>query len=103
MKGLGTADESNGCEAVTPCSNAIDCRVANFGMLCEDLDGTIDRLDEMGAPCILKQDENTPDNFYETKFVGPDGVVFDVSEHAWIGAATAAEKEIDLDALLAAE
>ncbi|MDG2284576.1 MAG: VOC family protein [Alphaproteobacteria bacterium] len=77
--------------------------IHHFGVLCEDLDGTIDKLDEMGAPCILKQDENTPDNFYETKFVGPDGVVFDVSEHAWIGAATAEEKEIDLDALLAAE
>jgi catechol 2,3-dioxygenase-like lactoylglutathione lyase family enzyme len=77
--------------------------IHHFGVLCEDLDGTIDKLDEMRAPCILKQDENTPDNFYETKFVGPDGVVFDVSEHAWIGAATAEEKEIDLDALLAAE
>jgi catechol 2,3-dioxygenase-like lactoylglutathione lyase family enzyme len=77
--------------------------IHHFGVLCEDLEGTIDTLDEMGAPCILKQDENTPDNFYETKFVGPDGVVFDVSEHAWIGAATAEEKEIDLDELLAAE
>ena len=77
--------------------------IHHFGVLCEDLDGTIDTLEELEAPCILKQDENSPDNFYETKFVGPDGVVFDVSEHAWIGAATAQEKEIDLEELLAAE
>jgi hypothetical protein len=57
----------------------------------------------LGAPCILEQDPNSTEQFYETKFKGPDDVVFDVSEHAWIGAATAEEKEIDLDALLAAE
>jgi hypothetical protein len=72
-------------------------------VLVEDLEGTINTLEELGAPCILKQDPNAGDNFYETKFTGPDGVVFDVSEHAWIGAATAEEKEIDLGSLLAAE
>jgi lactoylglutathione lyase len=25
-------------------------------------------------------------SFFEVKFVGPDGVVFDVSEHGWVGA-----------------
>jgi catechol 2,3-dioxygenase-like lactoylglutathione lyase family enzyme len=77
--------------------------IHHFGVLCEDLQATISTLEELGAPCIMKQEDNAQMNFYETKFVGPDGVVFDVSEHAWIGAATAEEKEIDLDALLAAE
>ena len=77
--------------------------IHHFGVLVEDLDETLQKLDKMGAPCIMKQDPNSTEQFYETKFRGPDGVVFDVSEHAWIGAATAEEKEIDLDELLAAE
>ena len=77
--------------------------IHHFGVLVEDLEATLQKLDDMGAPCILKQDPNSTEQFYETKFTGPDGVVFDVSEHAWIGAATAEEKEIDLDELLAAE
>ena len=77
--------------------------IHHFGVLVKDLEGTISTLEELGAPCILKQDPNAADHVYETKFTGPDGVVFDVSEHAWIGAATAEEKEIDLDVLLAAE
>ena len=77
--------------------------IHHFGVLVEDLDKTLGTLDDLGAPCILEQDPNSTEQFYETKFKGPDDVVFDVSEHAWIGAATAEEKEIDLDALLAAE
>ena len=77
--------------------------IHHFGVLGEDLDKTLGTLDDLGAPCILEQDPNSTEQFYETKFKGPDDVVFDVSEHAWIGAATAEEKEIDLDALLAAE
>ncbi len=77
--------------------------IHHFGVLVDDLAETRDRLDALGAPCTLEQDPNSAMNFFETKFRGPDGVVFDVSEHAWIGAATAEEKEIDLDELLAAE
>ena len=77
--------------------------IHHFGVLVDDLDGTIATLDEMGAPCIMKQDPTAEFPSYETKFTGPDGVVFDVAEHAWIGAATLEEGEIDLDALLAAE
>ena len=77
--------------------------IHHFGVLVEDLEGTRAKLDALGTPCILEQDPNATEQFYETKFTGPDGVVFDVSEHAWIGAATAEEKEIDLNELLAAE
>ena len=63
--------------------------IHHFGVLVEDLEATLQKLDDMGAPCILKQDPNSTEQFYETKFKGPDDVVFDVSEHAWIGAATA--------------
>ena len=74
--------------------------IHHFGVLVDDLQATRDRLDSAGAPCILEQDPGGAGNFFETKFQGPDGVVFDVSEHAWIGAATAEEGEIDLDVLL---
>ncbi len=65
--------------------------IHHFGVLVEDLGATRAKLDAVGAPCILEQDPNSTAEFYETKFKGPDGVVFDVSEHAWIGAATTDE------------
>ncbi len=77
--------------------------IHHFGVLVEDLESTINKLDKLGVPCILKQDPDAKEQFYETKFKGPDDVVFDVSEHAWIGAASAEEGEIDLKKLLAAE
>ena len=77
--------------------------IHHFGVLVDDLEHVRGKLDAAGSPCILEQDPNSVANFFETKFKGPDGVVFDVSEHAWIGAATAEQGEIDLDALLAAD
>lgn len=56
----------------------------HFGVLVDDLAGYRKRLEEAGFPCFL---EAPPGAAYETKFRGPDGVVFDVSEHAWVGAA----------------
>jgi catechol 2,3-dioxygenase-like lactoylglutathione lyase family enzyme len=77
--------------------------IHHFGMLVEDLDGTIAKLESLGAPCFMKQDPNAAGDFYETKFRGPDGVVFDVSEHPWVGAAPADVGEIELTELVAAE
>ena len=77
--------------------------IHHFGVLVDSLEETRTRLDAANAPCVMEMNPAEKQAFYETKFRGPDDVVFDVSEHAWIGAATAAEKEIDLDALLAAE
>ena len=70
--------------------------IHHFGVLVDDLDEYLAKLEALGAPCFMKQDPNTANAFYETKFRGPDGVVFDVSEHPWIGAAPehAAEAEI---------
>lgn len=70
--------------------------IHHFGVLVDDLDGTAKKLEALGAPCFMKQDANTANAFYETKFRGPDGVVFDVSEHPWVGAAPAGAAEAEI-------
>lgn len=70
--------------------------IHHFGVLCDDFDGTIAKLEELGAPCFMKQEPGAKASFFETKFRGPDGVVFDVSEHAWIGAAPTHMGEVEL-------
>ena len=65
-------------------------------MLVDDLPTYAAKLEALGAPCIMKMDSATANSFYETKFRGPDGVVFDVSEHPWIGAAPANVGEVEV-------
>jgi hypothetical protein len=48
----------------------------------------------------MKQDPGDKAEFFETKFRGPDDVVFDVSEHPWVGAAPQDQGEVDLKPLI---
>jgi methylmalonyl-CoA/ethylmalonyl-CoA epimerase len=60
----------------------------HFGVLVDDVADYRTKLEAAGAPCIMEappSSDGAPN--YETKFRGPDGVVFDVSEHPWLGAA----------------
>ena len=71
--------------------------IHHFGVLVEDVDEMIDKLEKLGAKCFARRPESQK-GFYETKFHGPDKVVFDITDHPWLGAApldaeTAAEKE----------
>ena len=63
--------------------------VHHFGILVdEDVDSWIEKLETLGAECFLKRDPNNHSGaFFETKFRGPDGVVFDVADHPWAGSA----------------
>jgi catechol 2,3-dioxygenase-like lactoylglutathione lyase family enzyme len=61
--------------------------IHHFGVLIDDLPTQMEKLEAMGAPCFMKPDAGMGDVFFETKFRGPDGVVFDCSEHPWVGAA----------------
>src|SRR5689334_16936217 len=62
--------------------------IHHFGIIVEeDVDQWIEKLEEMGAPCFMKRDEAHGNAFFETKFRGPDGVVFDISDHPWVGSA----------------
>ena len=58
----------------------------HFGIqVADDLEGWIKKLESHGAECFMRRPESLKDVFFETKFRGPDGVVFDVSEHPWGG------------------
>jgi catechol 2,3-dioxygenase-like lactoylglutathione lyase family enzyme len=70
--------------------------IHHFGVLVDDLPTYAAKLEALGAPCIMKMDSATTNSFYETKFRGPDGVVFDVSEHPWVGAAPANAGEVEV-------
>ena len=58
--------------------------IHHFGILVDDADAYRARLEGAGAPCVM---EMPPGAAFETKFRGPDGVVFDVSEQPWVGCA----------------
>ncbi|MGH7035481.1 MAG: VOC family protein [Stellaceae bacterium] len=68
--------------------------IHHFGVLVDDLPACAEKLEAMGAPCFMKPDPGMGDVFFETKFRGPDGVVFDCSEHPWAGAAPEGVAEV---------
>jgi hypothetical protein len=51
----------------------------------------------------MKPEPGMGNVFFETKFRGPDGVVFDCSEHPWVGAAPAGVAEAKLPTVKAKE
>jgi methylmalonyl-CoA/ethylmalonyl-CoA epimerase len=67
--------------------HGIDFRgIHHFGMLVEDVDPAVEKLETLGAECFARRPPGVT-SFYETKFHGPDGVVFDITDHPWRGAA----------------
>jgi len=70
--------------------------IHHFGVLVDDLPAQAEKLEAMGAPCFMKPDASMGGVFFETKFRGPDGVVFDCSEHAWVGAAPEGVAEVQV-------
>ena len=60
--------------------------VHHFGVVVEYREEMGQKLEELGAPCILHAPD-PPTGFFEVKHRGPDGVVFDISEKPWIGSA----------------
>lgn len=71
--------------------------IHHFGILVDDVDEFAKRLEAMGSPCFMKPDPAMPGSYFETKFRGPDGVVFDLSEHPWVGAAPADRAEVPVE------
>src|SRR6266567_1944015 len=49
--------------------------VHHFGILVDDPEKATEHLESLGAEC-----------FIEIKFKGPDGTVFDIAGHPWMGA-----------------
>ena len=60
--------------------------IHHFGVLVEDVEPYIEKLEKLGAECFARRPPEVK-SFYETKFHGPDRVVFDITDHPWRGAA----------------
>ena len=60
--------------------------IHHLGVLVDDVDAYIEKLEKLGADCFARRPESAK-GFYETKFHGPDGIVFDIADHPWRGAA----------------
>jgi predicted lactoylglutathione lyase len=55
-------------------------------VLVEDVDKIVGKIEKLGAKCFAKRPEGKR-GFYETKFYGPDKVIFDIADHPWRGSA----------------
>jgi catechol 2,3-dioxygenase-like lactoylglutathione lyase family enzyme len=60
--------------------------IHHLGVLVDDVDAYIEKLENLGAKCFAKRPESVK-GFYETKFHGPDKIVFDITDHPWRGSA----------------
>ena len=58
----------------------------HMGFVVEDLDQASQELESLGAPCFMPKPDKSM-SFFEVKHRGPDGVVLDISDHAWPGGA----------------
>ena len=61
--------------------------VHHFGVLVEDGDKATEKLEGLGGVCFMKPDPSEKMGYFEIKFRGPDGTVFDIAEHPWGGSA----------------
>ncbi len=61
--------------------------IHHFGVLVEDADRSMETLESLGAVCFMRPDPKENLGYFEIKFRGPDGVVFDIAEHPWGGSA----------------
>jgi lactoylglutathione lyase len=58
--------------------------LSHFGFGVDDAEAFYQRLESQGAekqPAVAISNQ-----YYETKYTGPDGVTVDISEHGWVGA-----------------
>ena len=62
--------------------------IDHFGFIVDDLEKTMEQLENDGSREVadLYQGAGKETVCYERKFLAPDGVVIDVSEHGWVGA-----------------
>ena len=56
----------------------------HFGFQVDDLAETQKKIEELGGKFFFDLGDERKGNF-ERKFKDPDGVVFDISEHGWLG------------------
>jgi len=61
--------------------------VHHFGVLVEDADQMTAKLEALGGECFMKPEPDEKMGYFEIKFRGPDGTVFDIAAHPWGGSA----------------
>ena len=59
--------------------------IHHFGIVVDDMDAWTEKLEALGAPCIIGKDKIPPGAHVEIKFRGPDQVIFDISDRPWPG------------------
>ena len=59
--------------------------VHHFGILVDDPDKYTEQLESLGAECFMGKEKGHGKGFFEIKFKGPDGTVFDIAGHPWMG------------------
>jgi methylmalonyl-CoA/ethylmalonyl-CoA epimerase len=61
--------------------------MSHFGFWAEDIEQTRRQLREAGGHFIDTRDRNTnATGFFEEKWLGPDGLVVDITDKGWVGA-----------------
>ena len=62
--------------------------IHHFGFIVEDLEESMRKLERDGAREVADgyQGAGEETGYYERKFLAPDGVVIDLTEHGWAGA-----------------
>jgi lactoylglutathione lyase len=63
------------------------CGLIHFGMWVDSLEETDAKVKAAGGAYLAGRKETNPDVYYEVKYKTPDGIVFDVTESGWKGAA----------------
>jgi catechol 2,3-dioxygenase-like lactoylglutathione lyase family enzyme len=58
----------------------------HFGVLVDDLPEYEKKLAALGGTHYIDRDEPKA-GYFEAKFYGPEGVLFDIAEHPWTGSA----------------
>jgi lactoylglutathione lyase len=58
----------------------------HFGMWVDDLDEASKVVEKAGGSYLMGRPDGNPNTFYEVKFQGPDGIVFDLTHSGWRGA-----------------
>ena len=59
----------------------------HFGVLVEDVEEFTKKLESLGASHYIDQGQDGHQaGYFEKKFFGPEGVLFDIAEHGWAGA-----------------
>jgi catechol 2,3-dioxygenase-like lactoylglutathione lyase family enzyme len=65
----------------------------HVGFLVDDMDATRTRLKAAGMKTVMDIPEGHDGSFFEAKFMTPDGFLFDVAEHPWLGSEPLADAE----------